>query len=60
MLTEEEIHMLLDLLKQEVVVKPSEKFPYTITKEVFGYSSDRNICALQSTLSIMLAVARQR
>lgn len=60
MLTENEIQLLLGLLKQEVVVSPSEKFPYTITREKFGYSDEKKIGPLQAKLSIMLEVARRR
>lgn len=54
MLTSVEIHKLLEMLAQEVVVAPTKGFPYTITQRRGGYSNDREVGMLQAKLSIML------
>jgi len=56
-LTREDIHLILDRLAQETVVEPSQSFPYRVTCQGRGYSSDQKIGALQAKLSIMLEMA---
>lgn len=56
-LTSEDILLILRLIGQKVVVKPSKDFPYTVSCEGHGYSDDPKIGPLQAKLSIMLEVA---
>lgn len=60
MLNADDIRLLLLLLAQEVVVKPSDSFPFTVTAEKRGYSDDPKRSALQAKLSIMLEAATAR
>lgn len=55
-LTEADLHYLLDLLAQKVVVEPTKDFPFTVTTKAFGYSEDSKVGALQAKLSMMLQV----
>jgi hypothetical protein len=57
MLTSKQIRWLLERCAEETVVEPTQDFPYRISKRGHGYSKDKEIGALQATLSIMLEVA---
>lgn len=58
MLSKEDIYILLEHLSREVVVAPTEAFPYYITRQQgHGYSKDPIIGKIQAKLSIMLEVA---
>ena len=60
MLSTEDIRYLLDELSHEVVVEPSEMFPYRISRMGHGYSKDKQRGRIQAALSIMLEVAMTR
>lgn len=61
LLTSKQIVLLLERLKEETVVEPSEQFPYRVSRRaVTGYSQDNEIGQLQATLSIMLELATRR
>ena len=57
MLTVKEIHLILSKLSVEEVAKFDG---YTIVKQGFGYSKDREVGALQAKLSILLQIASER
>jgi hypothetical protein len=58
MLTKEEILMVLKLLAEETIVKPTKAFPFRISCDSrAGYSGDKRVGALQAKLSIMLEMA---
>lgn len=57
MLKRDEILFLLKLLGEETVQEPTEKFPFRISREGRGYSSDKKVGSLQAKLSIMLEMA---
>lgn len=60
MLNVEEIHLLLKLLAEPTVVKPTPEFPFRIVGQSrSGYSDDPMIGGLQAKLSIMLEVAHR-
>lgn len=59
-LSEEDLRLLLDLLAQETVSEPTEKFPYKITVQGHGYSKDRKIAGLQVKLSMLLELQGKR
>lgn len=54
MLTAKEIKYVLSMLAKRVVVEPTKDFPYTISCQESGYSSDIEVGKLQVKLSIML------
>jgi hypothetical protein len=58
-LTKEDIYLIMKAIGEETVVKPTDKFPYRVSREGRGYSSDPKIGALQAKLSIMLEMARE-
>jgi hypothetical protein len=60
MLSAEDIRLLLKLVGEETVVEPSEKFPYRVSKEGFGYSNDPQRGRVQAALSMMLEMASKR
>jgi hypothetical protein len=60
MLTAKQIRRLLEMCGEETVVAPSKSFPYKISCRTHGYSDDKELGALQATLSIMLEVASKR
>jgi hypothetical protein len=59
-LTKEDILLLLELLGEKTVVRPSKGFPYRISCEGHGYSDDKKIGTLQAKLSIMLEACDRR
>ena len=58
-LTRDEILALLAELSYEVVVEPSDAFPFRVTKKVRGYR-DGERGALQAKLSMMLQMTGGR
>lgn len=60
-LTKEEIRLLLSLLRQEVIVEATPKFPFRVVTDParsMGYSEDVKVGRLQAKLSVMLEAAR--
>lgn len=60
MLNAEDIRLLLKLVGEETVVEPSKKFPYRVSKKVFGYSDDPQRGRVQAALSMMLEMASKK
>jgi len=60
MLTKDEILLILKHIGSETVVEPTPAFPYRVSREGHGYSSDKKIGALQAKLSIMLEMASRK
>jgi hypothetical protein len=59
MLTKKQIHRLLDLTKEEVVIESSDQFPFLVKQPGFGYSKDPELNQIQAALSLMLQVANR-
>ena len=59
MLSQAEIRILLSLLAEKTIVKPSPEFPFRISRKVIGYSDDPEVSKLQAKLSIMLQAAHE-
>lgn len=59
MLSKKNIRLILERIGEETVVKPSENFPYRVSRRGMGYSQDSEIGPLQAKLSIMLEMAEE-
>jgi hypothetical protein len=61
MLTNEQIHYILDRIGEPTVVEPTDRFPYRISgRRAFGYSDDPIVSSIQVALSIMLEMNRRQ
>lgn len=61
MLTNEQIHYILDRIAEPTIVEPTDKFPYRISgRRRSGYSDEPMVGAIQATLSIMLEMNERR
>lgn len=59
-LAAEDYRLLLELLAEETVVRPTKEFPYRVSQRGVGYSSDPQKGKIQAALSIALEVAAKR
>lgn len=60
-LTVEDLQTIMEVIGREVVVSPTDEFPFWITRRVgHGYVDDPKIGRLQAKLSIYLEAAVRR
>jgi len=58
LLTVEDIETIMEIIGREVVVTPTDQFPFWVTRRVgHGYMEDPKLARIQVKLSIYLEVA---